>query len=219
MVGLPVIVTLFADRNGDGFIGPTGKDPQRDVRALAELEPIGTEVALFDGNGRAERYDRGRRSADGRAAAASPSSRPPSAFTGAYDPSILQRRGPDRSRHHDGAAVSSRARSGAASSPTSGRSTVNGTLNPRPRAAALPDPKGALPLALSAKSASPTTDIARAVAGPAVCARVVEPARAAAASRPSRRRWRSAPSAAPRARSSWWSPSTASATRPIRARA
>jgi hypothetical protein len=29
MVGLPVVVTLFADRNADGFIGPTGKDPAR----------------------------------------------------------------------------------------------------------------------------------------------------------------------------------------------
>src|SRR6185369_8724228 len=28
MAGLPVIVTLFADRDADGFIGPTGKDPR-----------------------------------------------------------------------------------------------------------------------------------------------------------------------------------------------
>jgi len=53
MDGLPVVVLLFADLDGDGVIGPTdrkrGKKPEVQVRALAELEPVGREVAFFAG--------------------------------------------------------------------------------------------------------------------------------------------------------------------------
>ena len=175
MVGLPVVVALFADRNADGFIGPTGKDPKRDVRALAELEPIGTEVALFDGNGRAEGTIvaalGGRPSGGGVTVVATAS-----AFTGAYDPEVLNGAVPT------GSGITTAQpflpeRDPARLFTDVGPLDVNGTLNPRPRAAALPDPKSVVPLALSTKSASPTTDVARAVAGPAVCARVVEPPR------------------------------------------
>ena len=175
MEGLPVVVTLFADRNGDGFIGPTGKDPKRDVRALAELEPVGTEVALFDANGRAEgtivATVGGPPSAGGVTVVATAS-----AFTGAYDPEVLNGAVPT------GPGITTAQpflpeRDPARIFTDVGPLEVDGTLNPRVRAAAIPDPKGPLSLALSTKSMSPTTDAARVVAGPAVCARLVEKAR------------------------------------------
>ncbi len=175
MNGLPVIVTLFADRDADGVIGPSGKDPRRDVRALSELEPIGTEVALFDGSGQASGMIM--------ATVGGPASRggitlvaTATAFTGAYDPGVFDGHVPT------GPAITTAQpflpeRDPARIFTDVGPLEVDGTLNPRFRAAALPDPKGALPLALSTKSTSPTTDTARAVAGPAVCARLVEPVR------------------------------------------
>lgn len=173
--GLPVIVTLFADRNADGAIGPTGKDPKRDVRALAELEPIGTEVALFDAAGRADgtivATVGGPPSTGGLTVVATAS-----AFTGAYDPEVLNGAVPT------GPGITTAQpflpeRDPARIFTDVGPLEVGGTLNPRVRAAAIPDPNGPLPLALSVRSTSPTTDAARAVAGPAVCARLVEPAR------------------------------------------
>lgn len=175
MVGLPAIVTLFADRDGDGWIGPAGKDPKRDVRALAELEPIGTEVALFDASGRAEGTIV--------AAVGGPPSRggitvvaTASALTGPYDPAILEGAVPT------GPGITTAQpflpeRDPARIFTDVGPLAVDETLNPRLRAAAIPDPQGVLSLALRTKGASPTTDTARAVAGPAVCARLVEPAR------------------------------------------
>lgn len=175
MQGLPVIVTLFADRNADGFIGPTGKDPKRDVRALAELEPIGTEVALFDASGRADgtivATVGGPPSQGGVTVVATAS-----AFTGAYDPEVLNGAVPT------GPGITTAQpflpeRDPARIFTDVGPLEVGGTLNPRVRAAAIPDPNGPLALALSVKGASPTTDAARAVAGPAVCARLVEAGR------------------------------------------
>jgi parallel beta-helix repeat protein len=173
MNGLPVIVTLFADRNGDGVIGPSGKDPRRDVRALQELEPVGTEVALFDGSGQA--------SGTIMTTVGGPPSRggvslvaTATAFTGAYDPAFLRGAVPT------GPAITTAQPFLPERDPTRiftdvGPLAVASTLNPRLRAAALPDPHGAVPLALGAKSGGPTTDTARAIAGPAVCARLMEP--------------------------------------------
>src|SRR5262249_56053208 len=50
---------------------------------------------------------------------------------------------------------------------------IGGTLNPSPRAAGVPDP-ARLDLAVPVDGSSPTVDTALAVAGPAVCARLVE---------------------------------------------
>ncbi len=175
MVGLPVIVVLYADRDGDGFIGPRGKDPRRDVRALAELEPVGTEVALFDAAGRASGTIMttvgGPPSKGGVTLVATATG-----FTGAYDPGFLDGNVPT------GPAITTAQpfvpeRDPARIFSDVGPLEVDGTLNPRLRAAAIPDPQGALVLALGVKKPGPTVDVARAVAGPAVCARVVEPAR------------------------------------------
>ncbi len=175
MAGLPVIVVLYADRDGDGFIGPRGKDPRRDVRALAELEPVGTEVALFDAAGRASGTVMttvgGPPSKGGVTVVATATG-----FTGAYDPGFLDGNVPT------GPAITTAQpflpeRDPARIFTDVGPLEVDGTLNPRLRAAAIPDPHGALVLALGAKKPGPTVDVARAIAGPAVCARVVEPAR------------------------------------------
>lgn len=175
MAGLPVIVVLYADRDGDGFIGPRGKDPRRDVRALAELEPVGTEVALFDAAGRASGTIMttvgGPASKGGVAVVATATG-----FTGAYDPGFLDGNVPT------GPAITTAQpfvpeRDPARIFSDVGPLEVDGTLNPRLRAAAIPDPQGALALALGAKKPGPTVDVAWAVAGPAVCARLVEPAR------------------------------------------
>ena len=175
MAGLPVIVMLFADRNGDKVIGPTGKDPGRDVRALVELETVGTEVALFDASGQA--------SGTIMATVGGPPSQggitlvaTATAFTGTYDPQVLKGAVPT------GPAITTAQpflpeRDPARIFTDVGPLVVDGTLNPRLRAAAIPDPTGALHLALSVTTSSPTTDSARAVAGPAVCARLVEPGR------------------------------------------
>ncbi|MCC6849127.1 MAG: right-handed parallel beta-helix repeat-containing protein [Deltaproteobacteria bacterium] len=175
MVGLPVIVVLYADRDGDGVIGPRGKDPRRDVRSLAELESVGTEVALFDATGRA--------SGSIVTTVGGPPSRggvtlvaTATAFTGNYDPEVLDGHVPT------GPAITTAQPFVPERDPSRiftdvGPLEVDGTLNPRLRAAAIPDPHGALALALAAKKPGPTIDMARAVAGPAVCVRVVEPAR------------------------------------------
>ena len=175
MNGFPVIVTLFADRDGDGVIGPSGKDPRRDVRALAELTPVGTEVAVFDGSGKASGTIMttvgGPASKGGITLVATAT-----AFTGPYDPGFFGGNVPI------GPAITTAQPFLPERDPTRifsdpGPLEVTGTLNPRLRAAGLPDPHGALALALRVKNGSPTTDTARAVAGPAVCARIVEPAR------------------------------------------
>jgi hypothetical protein len=51
MDGIPVVVTVFADLDGDGFVGPTNADPdgKRDnARELQEATfPVGRQVAFF----------------------------------------------------------------------------------------------------------------------------------------------------------------------------
>ncbi len=50
--GIPVIVTAFADYDGDGFVGPTNQDPEgaTDNRfEVEELKHVGRAVAVFSG--------------------------------------------------------------------------------------------------------------------------------------------------------------------------
>lgn len=175
MDGLPVIVLVFADLDGDGFIGPTTSDPARQVRAIAELEPVGREVAFFAGsvaNGSVTITVGGAASADGVRVVATAL-----AFTGGYDPSVLGGfvpTGPGITTAQPFLPERDPAR---LFTPDIGPLAVNGTLNPRPRAAALPLPGSSLDLALRADGRDPTTDVAVALAGPAVCARLVEPVR------------------------------------------
>jgi parallel beta-helix repeat protein len=98
-----------------------------------------------------------------------------SAFTGAYDPQVLHGAvptGPGITTAQPFLPERDPARIFTDVAPF----VPNGTLNPRLRAAAIPDPKSAVTLALGVKTGT-TTDTARVVAGPAVCARLVEPAR------------------------------------------
>ncbi len=52
MDGIPAIVAVFADFDGDGFIGPTNADASGSSdssREVGELEPVGRAVAVFNG--------------------------------------------------------------------------------------------------------------------------------------------------------------------------
>jgi parallel beta-helix repeat protein len=176
MDGLPVVVLLFADRDGDGFIGPTdrkkGKKPAVQVRALAELEPVGREVAFFSG---------GVASGTIVTAAGAPVKSKGAtlvgtalAFTGVYDPAFLDGlvpTGPGISTAQPFLPERDPAR---LFTSDIGPLAVDGTLNPEPRAAGLPGPGTGLDLALAADGSSPTVDVAAALAGPPVCVRLVE---------------------------------------------
>lgn len=176
MDGLPVVVLLFADLDGDGVIGPTdrgrGKTPEAQVRALAELEPVGREVAFFAGG-----------VASGSVV---PTAGAPArskglvvvgtalAFTGAYDPGFLDGHVPT------GPGITTAQPFLPERDPlrlfTSdiGPLTVDGTLNPAPRAAGLPGPGTDLDLALPADGSAPTVDTALVLAASPTCARLVE---------------------------------------------
>jgi hypothetical protein len=171
--GIPVVVLVFADRDGDGVIGPVASDGGAEARALAELEPVGTGLAFFAGG-----VARGSVPVTAGGAASEGGIRlglTALALTGDVDPTFLggfvpagpaimtalpflPERDPARLFTND-------------LGPLVG---VEGTLNPRPRAAALPVPGGVPDLALPLDGSSPTVDAAIALAGRAVCARVFE---------------------------------------------
>jgi len=52
MDGIPVVVTVFADLDGDGFIGPTNADPEGKLDNARELQEayflVGRQVAFFE---------------------------------------------------------------------------------------------------------------------------------------------------------------------------
>ncbi len=175
MDGHAVIVLLFADRDGDGLIGPSnvkkGKRPENQVRALAELEPVGREVALFSGG-----------IATGSVVVTSGAPLKNKgltlvgtalAFTGPSDPDFLDGHVPT------GPGITTAQPFLPEPDPTRfmtdpGPLEIGGTLNPEPRAAGLPVPGGALDLALPANGSSPTIDTALALAGAPTCARAVD---------------------------------------------
>lgn len=169
--GHPVVVLVFADLDGDGRIGPTRSRPGRAVRALRELEPVGREVALFhDGvaSGTVTLTVGGRPGRGGVAVVAGAV-----ALTGDFDDSFFEGLVPT------GAAITTalpflpERQLDRVFSRDLGPLEVGGTLNPMPHAAGVPDPR-VLDLALPTDGSSPTTDTALAVAGPAVCARLVD---------------------------------------------
>jgi hypothetical protein len=172
MNGLPALVLVFADRNGDRMIGPLGRDGAADVRALAELEPVGREVAIFtDGvaTGSVVVTVGSPPSAGGVELVASAF-----ALTGATDPAFFKGFVPT------GPAITTALPFFPDRDPARifsadiGPLQPSGTLNPELHPAGLPAPGIGLSLALPTDGSSPTVDVAKAVAGPAVCARLVE---------------------------------------------
>jgi len=171
MDGLPVVVLLFADLNGDGVIGPHGGIPTRQVIALRELEPVGRAVALFSAG-----------VASGSIAVTSGG--PPGlgmlrvvatamALTGTYDPAFFGGFVPNGPLISTAQPYLPERDPARVFSQDIGPLEIGGTLNPSPRAAGVPDP-ARLDLAVPVDGSSPTVDTALAVAGPAVCARLVE---------------------------------------------
>lgn len=172
--GLPVVVLLFADRDGDGVIGPSGTRAERQVRALRELDPVGREVAFFSGgvaSGTIAVTAGARASTGGLTVVATAI-----ALTGAYNPSFFEGLVPTGPVIMTAQPFLPEREPGRVFSPDLGPLKVDGTLNPMPHAAGVPNP-AVLDLRLPANGSSPTADTARTVAGPAVCARIVELAR------------------------------------------
>jgi parallel beta-helix repeat protein len=174
MNGLPVVVLLFADFDGDGRIGPADARSAREVRQLRELEPVGREVALLNGgvaSGTIAVTAGAPENAGGVTVVAAAL-----AFTGTYDPGFLGGLVPAGPAIMTALPFVPERDLSRVFSQDIGPLSVTGTLNPSPRAAGIPD-RRALDLALPTGGSSPSTDTARVMAGPAVCARVVEQVR------------------------------------------
>jgi hypothetical protein len=185
--GLPVVVLLFADLDGDGRIGPSSRKPEIEVRSIAELEPIGRDVAfLHQGIARGSvAVTRGAPASKGGLTIVATAM----AFTGSYDPNFVGGFVPTGPGITTAQPFVPDRRLDRLFSDDIGPLDVGGTLNPKPRAAGLPVPGGVLDLALRTDGSNPTIDVARALAGKAVCARLMERGRRKSAVPPEPNQW------------------------------